>query len=141
MVQIARVTRLLGDGLAEIAVQRKSACGHDCAKCGGGCSEMLVQNEVTARAENPLRAQPGDLVQVESATGQVISIAAVVYLVPLVLFFLLYFAGQYLFRSEGAAAAAGVFGFCLGMAGAVVINGVVKRRRMTSFHITAIVEP
>ena len=41
--QKAKVTRLIDEGRAEVAVRRQSACGHNCATCGGGCSEMMVE--------------------------------------------------------------------------------------------------
>ena len=89
MVQTAKVTRILENGLAEVAVKRQSACGHDCSQCGG-CSEMLVSQTVAVVAENPVRAMPGDTVTVESATGRVLRAAALLYLVPFALFFVLY---------------------------------------------------
>lgn len=138
MEQIAKVTRVLNEQVAEISVQRKSACGHDCSQCGGGCSEMLVPTEVTAVATNPLHAQVGDMVRVESASGQILSIAAVVYLVPLVLFFGLYFLGQHLANTESIAVMLGILGFAVGIAIAVFVNGIVKHRRLTSFRITGI---
>src|SRR5699024_7825784 len=81
MIQTARVKRLLDDGRAEVTVPRKSVCGHDCSNCSGGCSEMLVQMEVTTVAANPVHAEPGDTVRVESDSGHILKIAAVVYLV------------------------------------------------------------
>lgn len=141
MEQIAKVTRLINPHVAEIAVQRKSACGHDCSKCGGGCSEMLVQTEVKAAASNYVGAVPGDLVRVESESSQILGIAAVVYMVPLLLFFVLYFIGQYLAHTDSIAVALGVLGFAMGVALAVFVNGVVKRRRLTSFRITDVLKP
>lgn len=138
MEQTARVNRLLPGGRAEIAVKRKSACGHDCSKCGGGCSEMLVQSEVKAVADNPLGARPGDTVRVESRSGQVLWIAAVVYLLPLVLFFVFCFAGAALSGSETVGIILGGVGFAAGIAGAVWANRVVKRRNMTAFCITGV---
>ena len=58
MVQTAKVTRVLADGRAEVAVKRQSACGHDCSKCGGGCSELMVSSTVAVIAANPVRAMP-----------------------------------------------------------------------------------
>lgn len=138
MEQTARVNRLLPGGRAEIAVKRKSACGHDCSKCGGGCSEMLVQSEVTAVASNPLGAQPGDTVRVESRSGQVLWIAAVVYLLPLLLFFVFCFAGAAVTGSENTGLILGGVGFAAGIAVAVAVNWVVKQRNMTAFSITAV---
>ena len=103
MVQTAKVTKVLPDGRAEVSVRRQSACGHDCSKCGGGCSEMMVSATVAVIADNPVRALPGDSVTVESSTGRILGAAVVVYLVPFLLFFLGYFLGAG--RSEGVGAA------------------------------------
>ena len=138
MEQTARVRRLLPGNRAEIAVKRQSACGHDCSQCGGGCSEMLVQSEVTAVADNPLGARPGDTVRVESRSGQVLWIAAVVYLLPLLLFFVFCFAGAALTQRESTGLALGGVGFLIGIAVAVWANRVVKKRNMTAFSITAV---
>lgn len=138
MVQTARVKRLLEDGRAEVAVPRKSACGHDCSNCGGGCSEMLVQMEVTTVAANPVHAEPGDTVRVESDSGHILKIAAAVYLVPFVLFFLCYFAGGALFASETGAILLALAGFVLGLCGAAWLNGQVRKSRKDAFFITEI---
>lgn len=140
MEQTARVRRLLPGNRAEIAVKRQSACGHDCSQCGGGCSEMLVQSEVTAVADNPLGARPGDTVRVESRSGQVLWIAAVVYLLPLLLFFVFCFAGAALTQRESTGLALGGVGFLIGIAVAVWANRVVKKRNMTAFSISAVEE-
>lgn len=140
MEQTARVRRLLPGNRAEIAVKRQSACGHDCSQCGGGCSEMLVQSEVTAVADNPLGARPGDTVRVESRSGQVLWIAAVVYLLPLLLFFVFCFAGAALTQRESTGLALGGMGFLIGITAAVWANRVVKKRNMTAFSITAVEE-
>ena len=102
---------------------------------------MLVQMEVKAAASNYVGAVPGDLVRVESESSQILGIAAVVYMVPLLLFFVLYFIGQYLAHTDSIAVALGVLGFAMGVALAVFVNGVVKRRRLTSFRITDVLKP
>ena len=134
MVQTAKVTRVLADGRAEVAVKRQSACGHDCSKCGGGCSELMVSSTVAVIAANPVRAMPG----VESSTSRVLGAAVIVYLVP----FLLFFAGYFLcaaFRlSSGVSAAVGVAGFALGLLLAVLWDRRVRRQQAISFCITAI---
>lgn len=58
MVQTAKVTRILPGGRAEVSVKRQSACGHDCSKCGGGCSELMVSSTVSVVAANGIGAQP-----------------------------------------------------------------------------------
>ena len=119
MTQIGTVTALPGgDGQVELTVRRQSACGHDCAGCGGCAGQELV---IHARTDIPLAL--GDRVEVYSG-GRVLGIAALVYLGPVALFLLGYL------LSAGAAEAArylwGGAGFALGLAGAAA---VVRRRR------------
>lgn len=139
--QKARVTRILDDGRAEVAVKRQSACGHDCAQCGGGCSELMVASEVRVVADNAAGARAGDTVTVESSTSRVLGAALVVYTVPFLLFFLCYFLAAGLFRwGEGAGMAAGAAGFALGFVPAVLLDRRARRRGSIQFRIVA-VEP
>ena len=137
MVQTAKVTRVLADGRAEVAVKRQSACGHDCSKCGGGCSELMVSSTVAVIAANPVRAMPGDMVTVESSTSRVLGAAVIVYLVPSCSF-------RRLFPLCGFPA---LFGSQRGRRGgrvrtrlllAVLWDRRVRRQQAISFCITAI---
>lgn len=138
MVQTAKVTRLLNNGTAEVAVKRQSACGHDCSKCGGGCSELMVSSTVSVVAANPVRAMPGDMVRVESSTGGILKAAVVVYLVPFILFFLGYFICAAAQLGGGVSAAVGGIGFAVGVLLAVLLDRQVRRDRSITFCITAI---
>ena len=138
MTQIATVERLLDGDHAMVSVPRKSACGHDCSKCGGGCSELMVSSTVAVTAANPVRAMPGDMVQVESSTGGILKAAVVVYLVPFLLFFLGYFVCAALGMSGGISASVGIIGFAVGLLLAVLMDRKVKRNRSITFCITAI---
>ena len=110
MTQIATVERILDANHAEISVPRKSACGHDCEECAGcGVSGAAIH----ARARNPIGAEPGQKVVVESSTEKTLGVIALVYLVPVVLFLLGYFCTPFL--PEGARYAAAALGFVLGM--------------------------
>ncbi len=138
MIQTAKVTRVLDNGTAEVAVKRQSACGHDCSKCGGGCSELMVSSTVSVMAANPVRAMPGDMVRVESSTGGVLKAAVVVYLVPFLLFFLGYFLCAAAQLGGGISAAVGGIGFAVGVLLAVLLDRQVRRDRSITFCITAI---
>ncbi|MFR5640426.1 MAG: SoxR reducing system RseC family protein [Butyricicoccus sp.] len=64
MTQQGTIKKLLPNGLAEVEVTRRSACGHDCAKCGG-CGGLETQTlYVTAR--NHAHASVGDRVPLEA---------------------------------------------------------------------------
>lgn len=88
MTQIATVEEILSGGYAVVSVPRKSACGHDCEECAGcGMSGAAVK----ARAKNPVGAQPGQKVIVESSTSKLLGVVALVYMLPVVFFLLGYF--------------------------------------------------
>ena len=91
MEQIVRVKEVHSDGTATVIHVRESACSGDCHKCSG-CG--AVQQAMIFQARNPIGARPGDLVTVESATGPVLKAAAVLYLLPLVLFIAGYLVGM-----------------------------------------------
>lgn len=134
MTQNAVVKRLLPNGKAEVEVTRQSACGHDCAKCGGGCTEM-VSGPILAEAVNQIGAQPNERVVIEGEFKQLMGLAAIVYAVPLVLFFACFALGSLLRQGEGLAAALGILGFVLGVLFAIQYNKRYKERGTMVFTI------
>lgn len=122
MTQIATVEKNLPGDRAEISVARQSACAHDCRECAG-CGGTVAS--VRAVAENPIGAQAGQKVVVESATRQVLGVVLLVYVLPVALFFLGYFALPS--QSEGARATAAVCLYFLGVIPAVLYDRRVKR--------------
>lgn len=89
MRQIATVDEVLVQSVV-ISVRRESACSGDCHKCAG-CGAVAQCVQVTA--ENPIGARKGDRVYVESSTATVLWAAVLVYLMPIVCFFLGYAIG------------------------------------------------
>ena len=124
MTQQGTIKKLLPGGRAEVEVTRRSACGHDCAKCGG-CGGLETQTlYVTAR--NHTDAGIGDRVLIEGESGRVLGLAALVYMLPLVLFFIGYAIGN---------AAGGVL-FALGIIGAIFYSRRMKQNGEVPFEIT-----
>ena len=138
MTQNAMVTKLTGDGWAQIEVHRVSACGHDCSRCGGGCAELTRTGPVTVLACNPVGAQPGDRVVVESSSKSILGFAAVVYLLPLVLFFAGYLTACALGAGESMAIAAGGGCFVLSLVIAVFADRKAAKRRGELFSIVSV---
>ena len=130
MEQIVRVHRLCGNGQAEIIHYRQSACSGDCHKCSG-CGAQ--QETLILRAENPIGAREGDLVTVSSDTGHVLSLAVLVYVIPLVLFFLGYWLGTVL---PLGGAQTGCVGFVLGIVLAVLADRRIGKHKKTVYTIT-----
>ena len=106
MEQLVRVKETYDDGTALVFRIRESACSGDCHKCSG-CG--AAKETVTFTAKNPIGARRGELVKVESETAPVLKAAAVLYVVPLVLFFLGYYIG---FRLGASARWSGGLGLC-----------------------------
>ena len=93
MEQLVRVKKVNNDGTADVICIRESACSGDCHKCSG-CG--AAKETILLTAENPIGAARGDLVVIRSESGPVLKAAAVLYMMPLVLFFLGYFLGAVL---------------------------------------------
>ena len=131
MTQIATVEKLLPGGYAEISVPRKTACGHDCEECAG-CG--MTGAAIKARAKNDPNAQPGEKVVVESSTKRLLGVMLLVYLLPVLCFFVGYFATGAL-SSEGLRYAIAIAAFLLGLVPAVVCDRRMKRTGALTFTI------
>ncbi len=130
MEQIVRVREVNDDGSAQVILVRESACSGDCHKCSG-CGAAKETLLLTAR--NPIRASRGDLVTVESATGPVLKAAAVLYVMPLVLFFLGYALGA---AMELSGALFGGLGFILGIVLVIIYDRRFAKKVETVYTIT-----
>ena len=131
MEQIVRVKETFPDGTATVLLVRESACSGDCHKCSG-CGAAKETMLFTAR--NAVGAGKGDLVKVESATGPVMKAATVLYVVPLVLFFLGYYLGD---LAGGMGTLFSCLGFVLGIVLVVVYDRKVVKKSNLGYTITA----
>ena len=113
------------DGTATVVHVRESACSGDCHKCAG-CG--AAKETITLKARNPIGAPRGAVVTVSSESGPVLKAAAVLYVLPLVLFFLGY-------ALAGAAWGGGI-GFAAGIAAVVVYDRLVAKKKETVYTIT-----
>ena len=123
MIQKAVVKKILDETHAEIEVQRQSACGHDCYKCGG-CGTPTER--IKATAVNSVQAQVGEIVTVEGSSKQILGMAAIVYSIPLILFFVCYGICAAFGFAEGFSIIAGIAGFVIGILLAIRHNQQVK---------------
>ena len=81
MTQNGVVTKLLPDGMAEVAVARTTACGGNCPSC----ESCIFQNEIKTLARNRIFARPGQRVVISTRSRDIFGAAVLVYLVPIVL--------------------------------------------------------
>ena len=134
MEQLVRIKETYPDGTALVVHTRLSACSGDCHKCSG-CG--AAKETLLLKAENPIGAVAGDLVSLHSESAPVLKAAAVLYVLPLILFFLGYGLGATQWNHGGLV---GSLGFCLGIALVVAYDRLVVRRQQTSYTITGFAE-
>ncbi len=133
MEQTVKIRRVHDDGTATVLLVRESACSGDCHKCSG-CG--AAKETMVFRADNPIGARAGDVVVVRSETGPVLRGAVVLYMLPLVLFFLGYFLGEQLWN---AGALAGCLAFAFSIALVVVYDRRVAKKETINYTITGFV--
>lgn len=98
---------------------------------------MAAKEKIIVEARNLIGARPGDQVVIEGATGKVAMAIVLVYVLPLVLFFLGYFLAQYFTIPPEPVA---ILGFLVGLGIAVMVSRQQKRRgTQIEFNITSFV--
>ncbi len=128
MEQRVLVRRVFEDGTAEVVRVRESACSGDCHQCAGcGAARQIL----VLTAYDRIGAAPGDLVTIQARSGPVLIKAAVLYMLPLCLFFLGYYIAEVL---------GGCLGFCAGLGLAVLFDRLVARRGPVGYTITGFVK-
>lgn len=128
MEQLVKVRQCYDDGTAQVLCLRQSACSGDCHKCSG-CG--AVEQKLLFVARNPIGAKPGDTVRVRTESGPVLIGAAILYLMPLVLFL----AGYAVALSWRMGFWGGLLGFFLGVALAVIYDRKVARKKKPEYTI------
>ena len=131
MEQQAQVIRIVNSTTARVAVKRKSACSGDCHTCHG-CPHP--DEIVMVDADNFVGAQKGDDVIVRSDTNRVLKLAAMLYLMPLVLFFLGYFVIP---GGETPRVIAGVAAFVVGILICMYVSRSMKKNNK-EMHFTIV---
>lgn len=102
MEQIGIVTEVKGEK-AIVQIKRAGACGGSCGKCGGcETTDRMVE------AINTIGAEKGQIVRIEMSDSYILMAAFLVYLVPLIMFFIGYAAGYSLFSNELMGGACGL---------------------------------
>ena len=129
MQQLVRVRQTHEDGTATVIHIRESACSGDCHKCSG-CG--AAKEAILLEAKNPIGAKPGDLVTIESESGPVLKAAAVMYMLPMVLFFAGYALGAALWQRGGLV---GCLAFLASIGLAVVYDRKVVKKQNTGYTI------
>lgn len=110
--------------IARVSYHRPTACHGDCSQCAGGCGAMAAHEELVVEADNLIGARTGDSVYIEGDTRKVAWAIALVYVFPVLLFFLGYLIGA----EFGLENLMGIAGFFLGLLFAVLESKAQKKR-------------
>ena len=138
MTQTAKVREILSPGIAMVAVKRVSACAHDCSKCASGGCMMMEHPDLTVRAYNEPNARVGDVVLVESSSKSILSMAAIVYLLPFVFMFVGYAIGGMLGMGETISLVIAFVCFAVSFLIPICLNKRMQNSAV-QFHITRII--
>lgn len=132
MEQIGKIVGISPENIAKIEIKRKSSCSSDCSKCGG-CAHpdqiMIVE------AQNSCAASVGDNVLLHSKSRGILSIAALVYIMPIALMFAGYFIAP---GGEGVKIAASAVGLAAGALICAAYSARVKKAKTQFFTIERI---
>lgn len=129
MKQTGTVTKLLGNGVAQVSIERGTACGGHCS----GCGECVYGKQIFVEAENKVLAKPGDRVTIESETGVIMRVAVLIYLVPVVMLFLGYGLGALLRWSQAECILSSFVSLLIGVA---IITLLGRRHKKIEYAIT-----
>lgn len=128
MEQLVKIVSAEPDGSARVMLVRQSACSGDCHQCSG-CG--AAQETVFFTARNPIGAVSGDLVRVQTQTGPVLKAAAVLYMLPVVLFIVGYLVGMR-WQLGGLV---GLLAFALSIGLIVAYDRLVMKKKNTVYTI------
>ena len=134
MQQLVRVKEVYEDGRALVVHQRLSACSGDCHKCSG-CG--AARETILLKADNPIGAGVGSLVKITSDSAPVLKAAAILYVMPLLLFFLGYGLGAAWGYGAGWL---GFLGFIIGILLVILYDRHLQKKEKTIYTIVERVE-
>lgn len=135
MRQEAIITNVRDDGLAEVVVERQSLCGGNCSEC----SECKYENLMKSLVKNPIGAERGQRVYIDTPTKGVVKGALTIYVLPIIMLFIGYFVASLLSMSEGACIAFAFGGVLIGIAIAMVISRKMQSKDPTPAEIVSLI--
>lgn len=136
MLQEAIITKIRDDGLAEVVVERLGICGGNCSECG----ECRYENLMKSVVQNPIGAQRGQHVMIETPTKGVVKGALAIYILPLVMLFLGYLIADALSLGESACIIAAFAAAVLGIVIAVILSRARHSADPTPTKIVSVIQ-
>jgi sigma-E factor negative regulatory protein RseC len=79
-----------------VSVKRSTSCGDNCSSCSGSCKLLSHQVEVI----NNINAREGEWVELELEDSKILFAAFLIYIVPIIFFFIGYGISESIFRNS-----------------------------------------
>jgi sigma-E factor negative regulatory protein RseC len=121
---------------AQVVADRKSSCG-GCQSNPDGCLSCLTSAKIESRVANPVNAHAGDLVKIRLSSTNLLTGAAILYLLPIIGMLLGAFAGVLVSTAFGLTQIIGsiggaITGLIVGYAAVITLdrNPSIRRRMM-----------
>lgn len=139
------VIKTVSGKYAQVVTDRKSACG-GCQSTPSGCRSCLASAKMESRVANPVSAEVGDLVKIHLSSTDLLSGAAILYLLPILGLLIGAFTGVWastafgfteIFGSTGGA----IIGLGIGYSAVIALDRSPSIRRRIMPTITDIVTP
>ena len=118
---------------AVVQIKRATACGENCGNCSG-CETTLQRVEVS----NPIGAEVGQVVCIEMDDRYILFAAFIVYIIPLIMLFLGYGIGYFMWYKESLAIISGLLLMILSFLILKRLDGRLKRSLKYQNKITKI---
>jgi sigma-E factor negative regulatory protein RseC len=130
---------------AQVVADRKGACG-GCQSTPGGCRSCLASAKIESRVANPVNAEVGDLVKIRLSSTNLLTGAAILYLLPIVGMLMGAFAGGLASTAFGLTEIIGsiggaITGLIVGYTAVIALDRSPSIRRRIMPTITTIVAP
>jgi sigma-E factor negative regulatory protein RseC len=128
---------------AQVVADRKGACG-GCQSTPGGCRSCLASAKIESRVANPVNAEVGDLVKIRLSSTNLLTGAAILYLLPIVGMLMGAFAGGLASTAFGLTEIIGsiggaITGLIVGYTAVIALDRSPSIRRRMMPTITTIV--
>lgn len=135
MRQFAILNKIVSSDEAEVQVLRGTSCGDSC----GNCQLCKTNKKMSLIVKNEIGAMPGDRVEIESKTSEILGIALFVYITPLIAMLAAFFLASAFTELELIRIAAGFA--ALFLSGIMIaFYGKLRSKKPVSYKIVSIVE-
>jgi sigma-E factor negative regulatory protein RseC len=127
---------------AQVLADRKAACG-GCQSTSDGCLSCLTSAKIESRVANPVNAHAGDLVKIRLSSTNLLTGAAILYLLPIIGMLIGAFAGVLVSTAFGLTQIIGsiggaITGLIVGYAAVITLDRSPSIRRRMMPTITTI---